>query len=74
MMKVAKVMVETGKEVEGSLRKERRKAAKASTLETGVRCYNRVPNGGDEQTCGGAIRLDTYKSGKAKARSARTAR
>ena len=73
-MKVGKVMVETRKVVEGSVRKERKKAAEASTLETRVRCYNRVPNGGDEQTCGGAIRLDTYKSGKAKARSARTAR
>ena len=73
-MKVGRVIVEPGRGVEGCVRKERRKAAEASTLETGVRCYNRVPNGGDEQTCGGAFRLDTYRSGKAKARSARTAR
>ena len=37
MMKVRKVMVEAVREVEGSVRKERRKAAEASTLETGVR-------------------------------------
>ena len=73
-MKVDKVIVETGRVVEGSVREEGRKATEASTLGTGVRCYNRVPNGGDEQTCGGAICLDTYKSGEAKARSALTAR
>ncbi len=73
-MKVEEVIVEAGRVVEGSVREERRKAAEAPTLGTGVRCYNRVPSGGDEQTCGGAICLDTYRSGKAKARSALAAR
>ena len=44
-MKVGKVIVEMEEGWKGSVRKERRKAAKASTLGTGVRCYNRVPNG-----------------------------
>lgn len=39
-----KVIVEMEEGWEGSVRKERRKAAEASTLGTGVQCYNRVPN------------------------------
>ena len=42
-MKVGKVIVEMEEGWKGSVRKERRKAAKPSTLGTGVRCYNRVP-------------------------------